>query len=318
MNKANIRLMRWKTKVMFLVAAVTMSAILSVDQAAAEANGAVLVLNSDNSVSKYALTQSTFEASQTDEKVVIDLGDELPHDDVIQKLFQQNKIKITYAIGSNAYLLINRLAAESKIIFSSAINWQRLPLGEQTYGVSNELPAGMQLMTFRYLFPDLKKIGIVYSEKFNEEWVADAVRTAGDVGIEIVGKSIDDSEELTPALRSLLPKVDALWLISDPNVLASKTATMEVFGQSRAMKKPIFAYDKIYADLGALLIISPDIYTISRQAAGLVDDLLAGTKIKNKVVSPAGSHVILNMKTLNSFNIKLNQDALDSVNQVIE
>ncbi|TAN47002.1 MAG: hypothetical protein EPN21_18880 [Methylococcaceae bacterium] len=312
-----IRLAKHGFKTRLLAAAAMTCSILSM-QLPADPSNAVLILNSDNSVGRYALAQSTFEASQTGEKIIIDLGDGQPHDEVIQKLFQQSKIKITYAIGSNAYMLINQLAADSKIIFSSAINWQRLPLEDHTFGVSNELPAGMQLMTFRYLFPDVRKIGIVYSEKFNEEWVAEAVKSARDAGIEIIGKSIDDHTELAPALRSLLPKVDALWLISDPSVLSSKDATMEIFGQSNAMKKPVFAYDKIYTDLGALLIISPDIYTISRQAAALVDDLLTGTKITEKVVSPAGSHVILNMKTLNSFNVRLNQDALDSVNQVIE
>ena len=43
--------------------------------------------------------------------------------------------------------------------------WNHLPY-------PTELPPGMQLMMSRYFFPNVSKIGVLYSEKYNKEWLS--------------------------------------------------------------------------------------------------------------------------------------------------
>lgn len=281
-------------------------------------SGGILVLNSNTAVKNYELAQSAFEANSAEIKAKINLGDNSANADTVRRQIQQVNPEIIYAIGSKAYLLAHDIAEDRKIVFSSVLNWQRLPMGKNAYGVSNELFSGMQLMTYRYFFPNLKKIGVVYSENFNKEWLSRALETIKDMGMELVSLPISESAELAPALKKLLPEVDALWLISDPVVLADQESALEIFSQSATMKKPVIAYAEIFSTLGATLVISADISTMGVQAAGLSKDLLEHKEVLQPVIDPAGSYIMLNMKKVKEYGLDLNNEALGSVNQIIE
>lgn len=278
-------------------------------------NRNVVIINSNSNIPKYQRPQQAFEKEQSYHVNTINLADKQLNTKQIKYSLQQSDI--IYAIGANAYQLVTEMTVDKPMVFSTAINWKRLPERANTYGVSNELPAGRQLMMYRYLFPDLKKIGIIYSPQMNKEWLEEAIDTSKDVGIEIISEAIEESDELEPILESLLGKVDALWLISD-SAIASKNTILKIFNTSKKMQKPVFAYHEVFVGLGALLVISADIPTISQQVISLMDDILKNKTIDKAVVFPAGSHVILNMKALKQSPLRLNETALDSVNKIVE
>lgn len=124
-----------------------------------------------------------------------------------------------------------------------------------TYGISNELPPGMQLTLYRYFFPDISRIGILYNQKYNKEWLETAIQATGQIGIEIVGKTVDQPKEVESALKELLPMVDALWLISDPIAISNEEAVRAIFKQTDTMKTPVFAYSEVFANYGAVMMI---------------------------------------------------------------
>ncbi len=110
-----------------------------------------------------------------------------------------------------------------------------------------------------------------------------------------------------------------MWLISDPVVLANEKSAIELFRVSDAKMKPVFAYDDVYVDLGAVLTITADIPTMGVQAAKLAEDVLSDREqIADRVESPAGSHITLNVGRLQRYRLNLNRQALGSVNRVIE
>ncbi|MCK4841133.1 MAG: hypothetical protein KAT04_04535 [Methylococcales bacterium] len=277
----------------------------------------LVIVNSDLSIKKYALTQQLFEANYKSPVTVINLAD------YSQKkasyLIKKNKSKTIYAIGSKAYLLSQQVAENKNIVFSSIINWQRLTVTKHSYGVAQELPTAMQLTMFRYLFPEIKRVGVLYSKQYNKEWLLDAIEAAKNVGIGLIAKDVDSKRDLSSAIAGLLPTVDVLWLIADPVVLANKAAVNDIFKQTKNRQKPVFTYSQSLLDLGAVLVISADLPTISGQVSALVDELNRNKiTITEQVYKPAGSHIILNMKQLKKYPIKLNKEALGSVNQIIE
>ena len=119
------------------------------------------------------------------------------------------------------------------------------------------------------------------------------------------------------ALKKLLPKVDALWLIPDPIVISNIESVNKLFGQCQTAGKPIYTYDKAFAGLGATLIMSADIPTMIRQSAEIIFSIQEDRKIEEKVQNPAGSHIILNMKKVEEYGLNLNIEALDSVNEIV-
>jgi putative tryptophan/tyrosine transport system substrate-binding protein len=288
------------------------------DSSPARGQGDIIVLNSDMSIDKYSLVHTEFKSKITNLKGEIDLGSKWIDEARIEKMVFETDPDIIYCIGTKAYQMAYKLARNKKLIFSSAINWHRLPMGKKTYGVSNELPQGMQLTMYRYFFPDVETIGVLYSETYNKEWTDIALKSAKEAGIKIIDRPISKPDEVESALKKLLPKVDALWLTPDPVVLHEIELVNEIFKQTETARKPVFAYDKAFANFGAVLIISADISTMGRQAAALALDILAHQKITERVKNPAGSHIVLNMKKVEEYGINLNIEALDSVNEIIE
>lgn len=290
----------------------------AISYAASASNGKVLILNSNNAVKKYATIEDSFQANLAKPIARLDMAGERGSSDMLKDNLRNSGAALVYAIGSNAYQWASQ-NAEQPIVFSSVLNWRRQRLRDDAYGIANELPSGMPLSMFRYLFPELKTIGVLYSETFNKEWLAEAVSAAADVHIELIGEKVNAPSDLSDALARLLPRVDALWLISDPVVLATENSAIDLFRQSDAKKKPVFAYDDVYVELGAVLTITADIPTMGIQAAKLAEDLLvARENVPEHVQNPAGSHVTLNLGRLQRYSINLNREALGSVNRVVE
>ncbi len=287
-------------------------------QVFAEEGKKILILNSDKSIEKYLLTQTGFESVLTNPRVEIDLGSKWIDEERVKDTIFKEKPGVIFCIGSRAYLLVSQWSGDRKMIFSSVINWRRLPMGKNTYGISAELPVGMQLMMYRYFFPGIKNIGVLYSDVYNKEWLRSVVTQAKEVGIDIVAEAVNKPGDVHSGLKKILARVDALWLISDPIVLSEKESVVEIFEQSKLARKPVFTYDAVFADFGAALIISADIPTIGRQAAGIATEMLGNKNIIDKVQDPAGSYITINLKKVEECGIKLNIEALDSVNQIIK
>lgn len=301
------------------IALVSFGLFACLNVAASEEARNILILNSNMSTEKYSTAQAEFKSRLNGVNwLEIDLQKIDIDETSIEKAIQGKNPDLIYCIGSKAYALALKLDGERKIIFSSVINWQRLPITKNTYGVSSELSTGMQLTTFRYFFPGLKKIGVLYNKAYNAEWLKNAEKDAKDVGAEIIAAHVKNPYKLDAALEELLPQVDAIWLISDPVVLSDQESVLNIFQKSAAMNKPVFAYNESFASHGALMIIEADIPTIGEQASAMALDIMSNQNNAEHVPNPAGSHITLNMKKVGEYGIELNRDAIESVNKIIK
>ena len=285
------------------------------------AAGRILVLNSDATVVKYRTVEREFLANLSVDHRSLNMGgNKHPLDPTqIKHAIHDYDPKVIYCIGTKALTVAQKLASQRKLIFSSIMNWRRLPMNENTFGVSNDLHVGMQVTLFRYLFPDLKQVGIIYNKRFNREWVEIATQEAGNAGIKIIGYPIEHKSELQQILTASLPNLDAIWLIADPVVLSDKTGIKRLFQAAETQKKPVFAYIDVFAHFGAALILSVDLPTIARQAAMLAEKLAKGQPTpKERVLDPAGSRIALNKHKIARYGLPLNKSALGAVNTFIE
>ena len=285
---------------------------------AAEKEPKVLLINSDGTVDKYQVAQEEFKKTYARSVLEINLGDKKWKVPDVEDFLYDEYPDLVYCIGSKAYLIANRFVREKDIVFSSIVNWQRLPITKKTYGVSSELPSGMQMTLFRLIFPEVKKIGVLYSEQYNRQWFDDAKVEAREMGIEFIGQPISKRKQTVDALKELIPRIDALWLISDPLIMADKENLSEVFKACDAKQVPVFSYHDIFVEYGAVLIVSVDEPTIGRQAASIAKEITAVGKIEEKVQYPAGSHIILNLKKVKEYGLPYKEEALSMVNQIVE
>ena len=150
----------------------------------------IMLINSNASVDKYRVAQDEFTKSISSPVVEVDLGAKRWKLTEIEDLLYDVYPDLVYCIGTKAYLLANKYISERNIVFSSIINWRRLPVAKKTFGISSELNPEMQITLYRYIFPGLKRIGVLYSGKYNKHWFNEAREAAKEMGVEIIGKSL--------------------------------------------------------------------------------------------------------------------------------
>jgi len=310
-------------KILLLITAVALGMLLPATTSVASvppSAGKTLIINSDNTVSNYMQVQSAFISESGIPHIDINMGGKRWVDDSeISDLILDEAPDVIYCIGSKAFHLIQGVTAGSdiRIIFSSMINWRRFHLSTTTYGVANELNVGMQMMTYRLIFPDLKRIGILYSKKYNREWLKKAETTAREIGVDLIPIAVKSPIDISKQLDHWLPSIDALWLISDPIVLSDKNSVIRIFKRSHKMKKPVLTYSKVFIKYGATLSVSVDIPTMGGQVAVLAQDMVQQREISTRVQSPAGSYVVLNLQKTDAYGVHVNERALASVNEIL-
>lgn len=298
-----------------LIAVLLWSFLMSVEVVADQTTSKVLVVNSDGAVEKYQVAQQAFVESLGGPVKVLDLS--RLSDREAQRAIRAEAASAVYGIGARASVAASRAVRGRPVVISSVINWSRLPEARspRVHVVANELSSESQLTMFRYFFPDVKRIGVLYSREYNREWLESAVASGKGIGLEVIGIPVRSTRASETALKSLLPKIDALWVASDPVVLADETAVRRLFGAIAAARKPSFTYTSAFAGFGPTLIVAPDAPTIGRQAAAILRDASIGP-IK-QVQNPAGSEVILNLGAVRDYGLRLNDEARDSVNRFI-
>ncbi len=278
----------------------------------------VLVLNSDGGVEKYRLAQEAFTQSLSGPVQALDMADGKRKRIRIREI-RSHDPRLIYCIGAKAYAFATRYLKDRTIVFSSIINWLRLPLSGETYGVSNELHSRMPLMMFRYLFPGIERIGVLYSPRYTEQWFRNAETQAGELGIQLVGRPVRREGESLKALPELRSEAQALWLIPDPLVMPEPEALYRILEVCDGNQWPVFTYHAAFSRIGAVLSVAVDAPTIGRQAAGIAGSLLSGdTGEGERVRYPAGSHVTLNLGKIRAYGLPYNEDALSTVNEIIK
>lgn len=278
----------------------------------------ILLINTDASVEKYRSAQTEFKNNMLHPVKEVNLAEKKWKIREIEDFFYDEVADLIYCIGTKAYLVTNRFAGEKNIVFSSVINWQRLPITQMTYGVSNELHSEMQMMLFKYIFPEIKNIGVLYSNKYNEQWFKNTREQGKEMKLDVIGHEVPESDIVVSSLKEMIGNIDVLWLISDPMVVSDKNVLKNVFAVCDAEKVPVLSYHDVFSSWGAALIVSVDNPTLGRQAAGIAQNVISGTQLKEKVQFPAGSHIILNLKKIKEYDFDYNEDALGAVNQIIE
>ncbi|MGC1509007.1 ABC transporter substrate-binding protein [Ketobacter sp.] len=277
----------------------------------------ILVVNSNHSLPRYQLAENGFmEALAGKDIVTLDLNnDERPTEQLLDVLNTQQFAAI-YTIGAKALGSVDYIDPAAQVIYSSVLSWRQFQSRDNYFGVASEVAPHAQMTWFKYFFPQLKRIGVIYSED-NAGLVKDGERFANQLGIELVSAAVTKVEDLPRIADQLLQKVDALWVLPDPVVLKSESSTKLVFDLAHRRQRPVFAYSSLFMELGATLSINADLATTGRQAAVITQTLLEQQQPESHVQFPAGSSISLNLLKVGEYQLDLNTDALGSVNELL-
>jgi putative ABC transport system substrate-binding protein len=278
----------------------------------------ILLVNTNQQIDRYKAAETSFISTMGNNDIhTVDLSRDSQPIETLQDLLNIEHFDAIYCIGAKALGAIDYIDPDAPIVFSSVLNWRRFDAQDNYNGIASEVAPKAQLTWFKYFFPQIKNIGVLYSLD-NQELLNDAALTAKTLALQLKTQEISSGTQLDDSAKDLLTQVDALWLISDPSVLASTDQTNRLFKMAHQANVPIFTYHSFFMDIGATLSITADLPTTGRQAALMMKKVLRQPDYKNAVQFPAGSSITLNMKKAEAYELMFNEGALDSVDELIE
>lgn len=179
---------------------------------------------------------------------------------------------------------------------------------EAAVGVSDSVPISKRLRFIKDLVPQLKKLGIIYNPgEANSSNIVKLMKLeAKSHGIEIIEATANKTSEVDGAMRSLVGKVDALY-IPDDNTAASSIATIIKIAEQS--KIPVFSCDTSLMNSGLVATYGYSHFTLGKLAGEMVVKILNGT-LANQIPIPENipAELIINPNAAKRVNLELSKD----------
>lgn len=275
----------------------------------------VLIINSNRSVDRYHTAENVFIETMADyNTVAINLEAETEPVEYLQDLLNAKQFDLIYCIGAKALGSIDYIDPVEPVVYSAVLNWRRFKDHSNYFGIASELSPQVQLTWFKYFFPEINKVGVLYGDK-NQALIDEALKTSKNLSLTLKTALLRNNTLLVEEAKALLGSVETLWLISDSNTLSSIKNVETLFELADQVGVPIFSYNPLFMDMGAVMSLVADLPTTARQAALLSIKLLKNTIPAQSVQFPAGSRILLSSDNIKRYKMKLNSDALDSVDE---
>ncbi len=145
--------------------------------------------------------------------------------------------------------------------------------GKNITGVSDMLPVDKHMAMLRRFYPGLKKLGMIYNagEANSKTTVAMVQAEGAKLGFEVVEATVAKTSDVYQAAKSLIGKVDAIYLPTDNTVISSLESVVKVCEQE---KMPLFSADVDSVQRGTVAALAFDYYQHGYQTGLMAKRLL--------------------------------------------
>ncbi len=181
-------------------------------------------------------------------------------------------------------------------------------------GVSMEIAPETYLSAITGLFPDAKRIGLVFDPENTGAFVQQAAAVAAGKGIMLVPKALLDPRQAPAILEQLKGRIDVLWMLPDATVVTTETVDYLMLF-SFTNKIPIFSFSDKYVERGAVAALRIDPRDMGAQAGEMARDLLQGGKGPVRAF-PRTPRLVVNMKVGTKIGARINGELVRDAKKV--
>ena len=238
--------------------------------------------------------------------------------DLIANNFVSSKEDLIFAIATNAAQPASQATNEIPVVFSAITDPQSAGiLKDNVTGVSDRMDVKQQIELLLKLNPNIKNLGVIYnsSEQNSKIQVEDLKKTAKELGLNLVEKSIVQANEIPQAADSLVREADAIYLPTD-NLVASVVSL--ITEKAAAAKKIVFGAEAAHVKGGALITQGVSYYEIGKEAGKMAIEILKNSKKPSEIkfkTMPL-NEIAVNEKTLSALGISLPEDVKSKAKMV--
>ncbi|MDX1459230.1 MAG: ABC transporter substrate-binding protein [Marinobacter sp.] len=189
--------------------------------------------------------------------------------------------------------------------------------GGNITGVTDMLPLDRHIDLLQQVMPEATRIGTVYNPgEANAVALVDLLeeRLAAR-NLELVKAAATKTSEVLGAARSLVGKVDAIYLTTDNTVVSAAEAVVSV---GERAKIPVFAADTATVSRGAVAALGFDYYDHGRQTGVLVARILEGAAPGEMAVESVDKlNLFVNPAAAERMGISLSDELVESAQEVV-
>ena len=222
------------------------------------------------------------------------------------------------AIGLLAATVAKENFRKIPIVFCSVVDPERFSLvGDYITGITLNAPVSETLSQIRNLFPEARKIGVLYDPRKIRIIVEQAENLVKTLGYSLIKQKVSSERDLPNAIRSILLKSDLLWIIPDSTIITPDSIDY-IFLSTFEDHIPIITFSEDLVKKGALVALSPDYVGIGEQTGHLVLNVLSGKTPGSLFIQQTEKNrLIINQIVANKLGLKLNIKAVDIDTEVI-
>jgi len=259
-----------------------------------------------------------FVATCTEQITTYDLGGRTSDTRGIIDRIMAAPPKLILAIGPQAAQVAKAEVQDIPVVFLLVRNPRKYGLeGDNITGISLDVPIEAQLAMYKSLLPTLQVLGVIYDPEKTSALVKEADEVAGKFGLRFRAAPVASQTEVPAALRSLLGKVDALWLLPDDTVVTPESLT---FFLLTAFKQnlPVLTISDAFVEAGALASLSADYTDMGRQACQLSREIETGRlrPTQASIVPPTKVNITINQQTASQLGLVLPPGVVQSASKV--
>jgi putative ABC transport system substrate-binding protein len=190
--------------------------------------------------------------------------------------------------------------------------------GGNITGLSDMSPIAQHLDLIKEITPGAKRIGVAYNPgEANAVALVDLLKAeAPGKGMEIVTVAAPKSSDVLAAARSLIGKVDAIYVPTDNTIVTALESVIKVGAENGI---PVYSGDTDSVKRGTVAALGFNYYDIGRQTGKIVLRILKGEKpgaIPVRVA--AGTDLFVNPKAAKSMGVTIPAAVISKATQVVE
>ncbi|MDA0781205.1 MAG: ABC transporter substrate binding protein [Rickettsiales bacterium] len=166
--------------------------------------------------------------------------------------------KVIYSIGDPATSLVEQEGFEEKVFYSLVTPAIQTRIHKSNmHGISLRAPFINQFKQFRERVGNVQTIGIIHSEGYNNDIIAELHEAAKMVGIKLNLKMVSDNKDVPSALRESIKMNDAIMFIPDP-VIINKDSYRFIIRIAIENNVPTLVYSEHLTKAGFLFALELD------------------------------------------------------------
>ncbi len=191
--------------------------------------------------------------------------------------------------------------------------------GKNITGVSDMLPVREHMAMLRRFNPDLKKIGMIYNAgEANSRTTVAMVKAEGEkAGFEVVEATVAKTSDVYQAAKSLVGKVDAVYLPTDNTVISALESVVKVCEQE---KLPLFSADVDSVKRGTVAALAFDYYRHGYQTGLMAKRIMVDGAFPSETPVETQQELVLhlNLKAAKKIGVKVPEEIRSDADKVYE